>query len=139
METFFLYAFWGVSKVFRYHAVPPCMYPPLIPQIAVESKGESEPGRSSMLQSCGKSMFLHVESLKNIWRASSTSPEWNFQSKSKSNSVRGFSCIGIKLHPVIRKIIINKTVPVIFSCINKLLSGLHSFDCLNQFFVVIYI
>ncbi len=62
--------------------MPPVVNPPLTWVMAVESKGDCLPGKSSILQSCGRSSVLHLESLKSRVSAPGTFPSVNFQSLS---------------------------------------------------------
>src|SRR5438067_7531606 len=73
-------------KLLRYQPVPPVVKPPLTWLIALGSKGELLPGRSSMLQSCGRSSLLHPESSKSTASAPCAPPLWKRQSKSNNTA-----------------------------------------------------
>src|ERR1700733_14529172 len=73
----------------RYHPVPPVVNPPLTWLMADGLNGDFVPGRSSILQSCGKSSLRHLESSNLTFSAPCAPPRKKSQLLS-NNSVAVF-------------------------------------------------
>src|SRR6185437_15664807 len=69
----------GTVNVLRYQPVPPVVNPPPTWLIAALLKGDELPGKSSMLQSCGRSIFRHPESSNFTFSAPCAPPRKKIQ------------------------------------------------------------